>query len=145
MTPDQARFLGDVELRVKVALHAGWKFIGQDSWTDPSGYDCQVLYATGECSITGAVVGQSKYENDVPSDYPRCLNAMHGLLLRLTEHAEKGDREQGIHCRDEFLHYLGKVMYGGQATEKDWRFGDMVFASARQLAEAYVLMMEGTK
>jgi hypothetical protein len=62
------------EQRHEVAKLDGWQFDGRDTWTDPSGVECQALY--GDCD---------KYGDFVPPNYTADLNAMHGVVAKVID------------------------------------------------------------
>jgi len=122
MNVSEVQALSDEELRVNVA--------GPDGWTEVNiadAGDCMYL----ECG-RDAIVGIRPDGDgaDVVPNYPQDLNAMHEAYGSLD------------YCKQVlFVDNLGLVVFGPKSNRNDWAWSDMINATARQRAEAFVLTM----
>lgn len=134
MTQTEVEKLTDVELRVKVAELAGWSGGADGEWVEPDGTPHQALYPSG--SAYGKYVGEGKYDESVPPDYPHDQNAVHEACS--TEY----DRDP--YFAYKYYECLGLVCCGPDSSRDDWEEHpeDLILATARQRAEAFVLAKE---
>lgn len=136
MTIEEVKNLSDEELRIKVAELLGFENCGrysQDGHIDEDG----VFIAEGPIEenkyaiLTGKLL-DLKVRSAIP-DYPKDLNAMREVEDDML------NGSSGWRMEEEYLTNLGKVIYGAKANRNDWSYNSMVFATARQRAEAFVL------
>lgn len=125
MTREEVQRLSDEELRIKVAELCGWRGGERGEWTDPEGEHQQALYPTG--GAFGKLFGHSKYDREVPDDYPHDLNAMH--------EAEKllDGNERGMEASRAMLYKGTLANICGDPCP--------IHATAAQRAKAFVLTM----
>ena len=118
MTIDEVRALSDEELQLKVALY--------DGFTDPFG----PLHQNRDGRLYGWQVhqGYRTFFKPIP-EYANDLNAMHSAVSKLD-----------WTILNEWLYNLGQIL--GYHNRNEWEWCALVNATAKQRAQAFLLMME---
>jgi hypothetical protein len=100
----------------------GWVYLGNGDWREPDGTLAQAMYGTG--GWDGIIVGMGKWDEEVPPNYPRDLNAMADVEKLMSD--------------EQFSRYAWQILETVEGKRLECR--TYLAAPARQRCEAYVMV-----